>query len=406
MPDRRPAVARRLLRRRHRGRAHRRHLPDAGDPADRRLPRQRLRALAHPRARRAAAIDPGFATEPNHDSGETRSSSPTRATPRPWRAPWAIPGTPGLEHRIGGLEKDDDTATSSYDPANHERMVRTAPGQGRRHRRLDCRRSRSTTPTATPRCSSSGGASTYGPIGSRRTPRAQGRLHVAHVHLRYLNPFPNDLGDVLKRYDKVLVPEMNMGQLSLLLRAKYLVDASASTRSRASRSRRPSWPTSSATWSPRRRASTSTSPRDHPGGAAMTERHRPGRPAPCAPAPSPVPTSRRAPDGQGFRHRPGGALVPGLRRLRHPAQVQKVLPDLGIPRENIVFVSGIGCSRRFPYYMNTYGFHSIHGRAPAIATGRQAAQPGPVGVGRHRRRRRPVDRRQPPASTSCAATST
>ena len=72
------------------------------------------------------------------------------------------------------------------------------------------------------------------------------------------------------------------------------------------------------------------------------------------------------------------------------------MPELGIPRENIVFVSGIGCSSRFPYYMNTYGMHSIHGRAPAIATGLAATRPGPVGLGGHRRRRRAVHRRQPP----------
>ena len=78
------------------------------------------------------------------------------------------------------------------------------------------------------------------------------------------------------------------------------------------------------------------------------------------------------------------------------AQMKKVLPTLGIPREKIVFISGIGCSSRFPYYMNTYGIHSIHGRAPAVATGLKAARPELHGVGHHRRRRRPVDRRQSP----------
>ena len=78
--------------------------------------------------------------------------------------------------------------------------------------------------------------------------------------------------------------------------------------------------------------------------------------------------------------------------------VQKTMPDLGIPKENIVFISGIGCSSRFPYYMNTYGFHTIHGRAPAIATGLQGGAPRPQGVRGHRRRRRPVDRRQPHAA--------
>ena len=77
------------------------------------------------------------------------------------------------------------------------------------------------------------------------------------------------------------------------------------------------------------------------------------------------------------------------------AQTQKVMPDFGYKRENIVFISGIGCSGRLPYYMNTYGFHTIHGRAPTLATGSQGGPPGPDGLGHHRRRRRPVDRRQP-----------
>ena len=76
--------------------------------------------------------------------------------------------------------------------------------------------------------------------------------------------------------------------------------------------------------------------------------------------------------------------------------MKKTLPSLGIPQEKLVFVSGIGCSSRFPYYMNTYGIHSIHGRAPAVATGLKATPARPLGVGHHRRRRRPEHRRQPP----------
>ncbi len=77
------------------------------------------------------------------------------------------------------------------------------------------------------------------------------------------------------------------------------------------------------------------------------------------------------------------------------AQVQKVMPELGIPKEKIVFISGIGCSSRFPYYMNTYGFHTIHGRAPAFATGVKVANPDSAGLGDHGRRRRALDRREP-----------
>jgi 2-oxoglutarate/2-oxoacid ferredoxin oxidoreductase subunit beta len=81
------------------------------------------------------------------------------------------------------------------------------------------------------------------------------------------------------------------------------------------------------------------------------------------------------PDPQGLRVRPGGPLVPRLRGLLDPRAVQRVMPELGVPREKFVFVSGIGCSSRFPYYMNTYGFHTIHGRAPAFATGIKIARP-------------------------------
>ena len=77
------------------------------------------------------------------------------------------------------------------------------------------------------------------------------------------------------------------------------------------------------------------------------------------------------------------------------AQTQKLMPDFGVPKENIVFISGIGCSGRLPYYMNTYGFHTIHGRAPTLATGPQGRPARPHGLGHHRRRRRAVDRRQP-----------
>ena len=76
-----------------------------------------------------------------------------------------------------------------------------------------------------------------------------------------------------------------------------------------------------------------------------------------------------------FCHRPGSTLVSGMWRLFNLAQVQKIMPTLGIPRENIVIISGIGCSSRFPYYMNTYGMHSIHGRATAIASGLKASRP-------------------------------
>jgi len=164
-------------------------------------------------------IDPNFATEPNHDS----EFWPYLRDQETLARPWAIPGTAGLEHRIGGLEKGDGQGNISYDPANHDFMVRT------RQAKVD-RIAESLPPlevddpTGEARVLVLGWGSTYGPIGAgvRRVRKAG--YHVAQAHLRHLNPFPKDLGDILKRYDKVLVPEMNLGQLSMLLRAKYLVD--------------------------------------------------------------------------------------------------------------------------------------------------------------------------------------
>ncbi len=137
--------------------------------------------------------------------------------------PWAIPGTPGLAHRIGGLEKADGTGNISYDGANHARMteLRAAKidGIARDIPPLDGR-SRTRAPTLLVL----GWGSSEGAIraGVRRA-REAGHT-VACAHLRHLNPFPTNTGDVLRSFDRVLVPEMNTGQLAQLLRAKYLVD--------------------------------------------------------------------------------------------------------------------------------------------------------------------------------------
>jgi 2-oxoglutarate ferredoxin oxidoreductase subunit alpha len=137
--------------------------------------------------------------------------------------PWAVPGTAGLEHRIGGLEKADGDGNISYDPANHDFMVRMRAAKVERIAdsleplEVD-------DPDGDARVLVLGWGSTYGPIGAAvRQVRTDG-LSVAQTHLRHLNPFPKDLGKVLERYDAVLVPEMNLGQLSMLLRARYLVD--------------------------------------------------------------------------------------------------------------------------------------------------------------------------------------
>ncbi|GAA1922140.1 2-oxoacid:acceptor oxidoreductase subunit alpha [Nocardioides lentus] len=172
-----------------------------------------------PEVHELPTIDPQFATH-THEGGEFQPYLRDEAT---LARPWAVPGTPGLEHRIGGLEKGDGHGNISYDPANHDFMVRTR--QAKIDRIADSLPPLEVDdPTGAAKVLVIGWGSTYGPIGAacRRVRRAGGE--VAQAHLRHLNPFPSDLGDVLKRYDKVLVPEMNLGQLSMLLRAKYLVD--------------------------------------------------------------------------------------------------------------------------------------------------------------------------------------
>ncbi|WP_183406976.1 2-oxoacid:acceptor oxidoreductase subunit alpha [Nocardioides marmorisolisilvae] len=173
-------------------------------------------------------IDPNFATETNKTvtskDGETSEEYwPYLRDEETLARPWAIPGTPGLEHRIGGLEKGDGHGNISYDPANHDFMVRT------RQAKVD-RIAESLPPLVVDDPSGKakvlvlGWGSTYGPIGAAARRVRKAGHDVAQVHLRHLNPFPKDLGEILKGYDAVMIPEMNLGQLSLLIRAKYLVD--------------------------------------------------------------------------------------------------------------------------------------------------------------------------------------
>jgi 2-oxoglutarate ferredoxin oxidoreductase subunit alpha len=148
---------------------------------------------------------------------------PYRRNPETLARPWAVPGTKGLEHRIGGLEKQDVTGNINYEPLNHEHMVRL--------RAAKVEAVANDIPDVVPAGDPSGDllivawGSTHGPItAAMQSQREKGR-RIGHVHLRHLNPLPTNLGDVIKRYKKVLVPEMNMGQLLLVLRAKFLVDA-------------------------------------------------------------------------------------------------------------------------------------------------------------------------------------
>jgi len=170
------------------------------------------------------SISPDFATSPNHRADDgTQDFWPYLRDPKTLARPWAVPGTPGLEHRIGGLEKAEGHGSISYDPTNHDLMVRT------RQAKVDgiaasIGPTEVDDPDGLARVLVLGWGSTYGPIGAAvRQVRATGE-RVAQAHLRHLNPFPADLGAVLRRYDRVLVPEMNLGQLSMLLRARYLVD--------------------------------------------------------------------------------------------------------------------------------------------------------------------------------------
>ena len=137
--------------------------------------------------------------------------------------PWAIPGTPGLEHRVGGLEKEDGTGNVSYDPDNHQHMVNTRAAKVA-NIADDIPPQEVDGPQQGDLLVVSWGG-TYGACFTAVQQAQAAGLSVAHAHLRYLNPFPSNLGQLLNNYKKVLVPELNMGQLLLLLRAKYLTSA-------------------------------------------------------------------------------------------------------------------------------------------------------------------------------------
>jgi 2-oxoglutarate ferredoxin oxidoreductase subunit alpha len=148
---------------------------------------------------------------------------PYKRNPDTLARPWAIPGTPGLEHRIGGLEKQDVSGNINYEPLNHENMVRI--------RAAKVAGIVQDIPAAVPAGDKEGDllivawGSTHGAITAAvKAQRAQGR-RIGHVHLRHLNPLPANLAQIFKRYKRILVPELNMGQLLWVLRAKYLVDA-------------------------------------------------------------------------------------------------------------------------------------------------------------------------------------
>jgi 2-oxoglutarate ferredoxin oxidoreductase subunit alpha len=173
-----------------------------------------------------------FASAPNGKAADGEDVFlPYLRDPETLARPWAIPGTAGLQHRVGGLEKADKTGNISYDPDNHDLMTRL------RQAKVD---GIATTlpptevddPDGDARVAIIGWGSTYAPTGApSRQVRTSGRS-IAQIHLRHLNPLPADLGKVLASYDRVICPEMNLGQLALLLRAKFLVDVQSHTQVR------------------------------------------------------------------------------------------------------------------------------------------------------------------------------
>jgi 2-oxoglutarate ferredoxin oxidoreductase subunit alpha len=171
-----------------------------------------------------------FATAPNHDGGGGEPEFwPYLRDPQTMARPWAIPGTPDLMHRIGGLEKEDGSGNISYDPENHERMTHLR-AQRIAHIAHDIEPTELYGDIDDAEIVVLGWGSTWGSIsGAIDRVRAQGRRAV-HAHLTQVNPFPPDLGDVLRRYPKILVPEMNLGQLSRMVRAEFLVDAQSVTK--------------------------------------------------------------------------------------------------------------------------------------------------------------------------------
>jgi 2-oxoglutarate ferredoxin oxidoreductase subunit alpha len=169
-------------------------------------------------------IDPNFLEEPNHSIDGVDVLWPYKRDPETLARPWIKPGTAGLEHRIGGIEKADGTGAISYDPLNHDKMVRLRQAKidGIAH---DVEPMFIDDPTGDADVVILGWGSTFGITAAACEISRRNGIKVAQAHLQTINPFPANTGDVLRKYKKVLIPEMNLGQLCMLIRAKYLVDA-------------------------------------------------------------------------------------------------------------------------------------------------------------------------------------
>jgi 2-oxoglutarate ferredoxin oxidoreductase subunit alpha len=165
-------------------------------------------------------IDPDFATDPTGFMPYARDSKLAR--------PWAVPGTPGLRHRIGGLEKEDGSGNISYATDNHEHMTHL---RAERVSRVKVPDIEVDDPDGDASLLVLGWGSSYGAIqGAARRLRREKGLSVATAHIRHLSPLPGNTGELLRSYERVLVPEMNMGQLVKVLRAEYLVDCESFTK--------------------------------------------------------------------------------------------------------------------------------------------------------------------------------
>jgi 2-oxoglutarate ferredoxin oxidoreductase subunit alpha len=179
----------------------------------------------------ASSAEPWRVVDPDNlpdlrrnETAAATAFAPYRRDPETLSRPWVVPGTPGCEHRIGGLEKEDVTGAVSYDPANHQRMV-SLRREKIEHISRDIPPAKVTGPAAGDLLVI-GWGSTYGAIAAAVDALRQAGRPVAHLHLRHLNPFPANLGSILANYQRILVPEHNLGQLRLMLRERFLVAAS------------------------------------------------------------------------------------------------------------------------------------------------------------------------------------
>jgi 2-oxoglutarate ferredoxin oxidoreductase subunit alpha len=164
-------------------------------------------------------IEPIVVSHPAAPNNGSEAFKPYKRNPETLARPWAIPGTPGLEHRIGGLSKQPETGNVSYDPQDNERMIR--------ERAEKVARLADIIPEQTLIGPSEGDllvvswGGTFGVVRSAVLRMQERGKPVSHAHLRYLNPFPRNLGDMLSRFERILVPELNLGQLAILLRGRY-----------------------------------------------------------------------------------------------------------------------------------------------------------------------------------------